>query len=242
MGRKAEFLMTQWDYVKEGGNTYPVQPGDIWEVGKHVIMCGDLERGDGNHLLSRAGAPDLVYVDPPWNAGNARSFRTKSGLDGEQGRAVDFPLLLELIVAVAAHTKGAAFIEMGRQQIQRLHETVVMAQGKVVSEWGITYYGKKPCMLLMASWSNVPAPEDTPEGLDDEHTPKWAIERFTEKGDLVLDACTGRGLTAQTSTQLGRRFAGMELHPKRVSVTLAKLCETTGEQPHKTGILPGYGE
>ena len=55
MGRKAEFLMTNWDYAKEGGNTHPVKPGDVWQVGEHLVCCGDLEHGDANEFLSRAG-------------------------------------------------------------------------------------------------------------------------------------------------------------------------------------------
>ena len=75
--------MASWTYASSGGEEYPVQDGDLWTAGPHRIACGDLERGDALDLLHNLKAlPDIVYTDPPWNAGNAASFRrrTKSSI------------------------------------------------------------------------------------------------------------------------------------------------------------------
>ena len=73
-------------------------------------------------------------------------------------------------------------------------------------------------------------------GMDDEHTPGIAIEHSSEEGDWVFDPCTGLGCTARHAQRLGRRFLGLELHPRRLANTLAQLI-IDGDEPHKIGTL-----
>ena len=70
-------------------------------------------------------------------------------------------------------------------------------------------------------------------GLDDEETPFIAIKESTKDGDIVLDCCTGRGLTFVASVKNNRKFIGTELSPNRVSVSLRKIKDITGQEPTK---------
>jgi DNA modification methylase len=48
--------------------TIPVtQPGDVWGLGRHRIMCGDSTRIDQAHVLMGGGVADMVFTDPPYN-------------------------------------------------------------------------------------------------------------------------------------------------------------------------------
>ena len=43
------------------------QPGDIWQIGSHRLICGDaLEADTYDRLMDGAGA-DMVFTDPPYN-------------------------------------------------------------------------------------------------------------------------------------------------------------------------------
>ena len=101
--------MSPWHYASTGGLNYPVQPGDVWRAGPHVIACGDLEAGDGLRLVDKFGAPDLVYSDPPWNDGNAGAFRTKAGTP----RQVNFTAFLDQLLTVVRMARRDVFLEMG---------------------------------------------------------------------------------------------------------------------------------
>jgi DNA modification methylase len=51
-------------------STEPVtQPGDVWLLGKHRVMCGDSSDPLSLERLMTGRQPDLVFTDPPYNIG-----------------------------------------------------------------------------------------------------------------------------------------------------------------------------
>jgi hypothetical protein len=213
-------MPVRWTYDGSGGTRYPVEPGQVWQAGRHRLICGDLQTGAAFDLMTRF-KPDLVYTDPPWNAGNAASFRTKAQMPGK----VDFPAFLHHLVVAINCVRRYAFIEMGRQNAELLERMIVFSGGTVLARWPITYYRHNPCELFCASWTGQPRPECDLKGLDDDVTPFYALEAVRKPGDLVFDPCTGRGLTARTAEKLGLTFLGLELSPWRMSAALSSLAD-----------------
>lgn len=213
--------MTDWSYG-DAGDRFKVVPGSRWQVGPHQVVCNDLE--DNPQPFGASFQPDMTYTDPPWNQGNAKSFRTKNG---QKDRAVDFPTFLRALLTAVKTTRGDVFIEMGKAETPNLTTLVNEAGGRVLQQWGITYYRKHPCVLLRTQFGaglRVPPMPDV-SGMDDDHTPAAAIACSTVEGNIVFDPCTGRGLTAVTSDKLGRVFRGSELNPRRLAVTIDKLVK-----------------
>lgn len=59
--------MTEDDAVPEVQAEAISQPGDIWNLGDHVLMCGDSTEPDQvKILLGAAGLADMVFTDPPY--------------------------------------------------------------------------------------------------------------------------------------------------------------------------------
>lgn len=224
-------MTEQWKYG-DAGDRWPVQVGDIWKAGPHILACGDLERGAADELLDRFGEPDLTYTDPPWNAGNARAFRTKAGV----GRPVDFDHLLVCILRAAARTKRSVFMETGMKQRDQLirHAEEAGAQVKAIST--ITYYRKRPCLLFQLDWTGKEPVVEGLSGMDDDDTPGAGLGALKREGDLVFDPCLGRGLTVRTTHGIGLRFLGSELHPRRMACALDWLAEQ-GMTPEKLDSL-----
>lgn len=225
--------MVEWRYG-DAGDRWPVAPGEVWRAGPHLMACGDIEQPESIVWINGSPAPAMVYVDPPWGAGNARSFRTKAGV----GRPVDFDTFLGHLFDAVSRTTGPIFMEMGNAHTSRL---VLAAQQRglsILDHWAITYYGKHPCSLFaFVKRDSLLTPRAGFTGLDDEETPAAAISLYSQRGDLVLDPCTGRGLTALSADAHGRRFLGLELHPRRLAVTLDALHHQSGHQPERAGNL-----
>lgn len=236
--------MTDWNKAYgPDANAYPVQPGEVWTVGPHSLACLDLEDPTRSaawmDLVVRQGRCAMGFSDPPWNAGNARSFRTKAQADGDKGRAVDFSGLMNRVLtalAWAVSPGGPVWIEMGNAQAAEVR--AMLAQSwPLTEEWPVTYYGSKPCTLLRGATGGPSVGADGPAGVNDMLLPAFAIARDSLPGDRVYDPCTGRGLTAVSAAAAGRVFWGSELNPRRLSVTLAKLHRVTGAAPARVAVL-----
>jgi hypothetical protein len=221
-------------YEKDGGLNYPVLPGDIWVAGAAILICGDLARVDVQELCRRFGRPALVYCDPPWNAGNATTFRRKAGLDD----TANYPALMAGVVQVAAQATAGAVIEMGVRQADEVAEMLTAAMDVEVAQVAGTYYRRHPMVYLVALYNSVRR-RDTArllEGVDDEDAPRLTLTRAIAAGGLIVDPYFGRGLTPVTARATGHPFWGVELNPYRMSVTLRKLTDT-GLRPEKRGEL-----
>ena len=52
------------------------RPGDLWQLGKHRLLCADATRAESFDLLLKRADAHLVFTDPPYNL----AIRTVSGL------------------------------------------------------------------------------------------------------------------------------------------------------------------
>jgi DNA modification methylase len=73
-------------YVESTGNTDPdevpavqdeavTQPGDVWVLGRHRIMCGDSTDAGSVALLMGGAMGDLCFTSPPYNLGKSVGLR-----------------------------------------------------------------------------------------------------------------------------------------------------------------------
>jgi hypothetical protein len=236
MGRDADLLMSvvpeRWLYRRDGGDRWPVQPGEVWGVGRHRMVCGDLAGVAGERLLALVERPCRVYVDPPWNLGNINSFRTKAGVPHTRE---PFVVFLEAFARYLARIEPViAFVEMGRQNQPQLHRYLQDAGLSVIDCWQTTYYHRHPATLTACSPlpAIVPALADL-TGMDDDDTPLECLSMM--EGGMVVDPCAGRGLTAVVADGLGLPFLGLELSPARTSATLTRLSRLTSFEPERIG-------
>lgn len=54
------------------------QPGDVWLLGKHRLMCGDSTNTDNVQRLLDGGLPHLMVTDPPYGVEYDADWRNKS--------------------------------------------------------------------------------------------------------------------------------------------------------------------
>jgi hypothetical protein len=206
-----------WEYGAEGA-AYPVQPGEQWQVGDHLFICGSLFE------VGLPQKPYLVYADPPWNQGNLSSFHTKAGLPRPAHTWLD---VYRRIIELAA---GApCFIEGGRAQAEQVAD--ICLGEPCYAAWPITYYRKHPAVLHYCGPNLDPMMDLA--GLDDDDTPKMVFASYPAGEADVLDPCSGRGVTSRAAQAAGWPSVNIELHPRRISAALARLTAITGDQPRR---------
>lgn len=55
------------DQVPEAGAVQVSKPGDIWELGRHRLMCADARERDNVVAIMGGDEADIIFTDPPYN-------------------------------------------------------------------------------------------------------------------------------------------------------------------------------
>lgn len=229
----------RWTYG-EAWEKYPVEPGQVWAIGPHRVMAGDLELGDALAFLAHpeVPTPGLGYADPPWTPSNASGFRTKAGAESKADWS-----LLQRRVAEAMLVPALSFCEMGLTTTEDFVATVKKAGGNVYSVQQINDPPNRFTCNLVALGYEPQVPIGSlrhltkPRALTGLETPGWAIQNYSQPRGVVYDCCLGRGLTAVTAHDLGRVCIGTELNPRRLAVAIAKLVDAGAGEPTVVGSI-----
>jgi hypothetical protein len=198
-----------WDY----GGAYKAidMTGEIaLPNGSIVEVCDWTER-----LPEFMRLADTLFVDPPWNGGNVRSFYTKADLDcGPVDFAAFSASLWQRIGEIAPAT---LFVEMGKENLGRYLEQANVRY-KYVTFYNSTYYGKREnkCYVIHATHDRRTRRHKDLEDMDEARIIEWVCANHPY--EVIGDLCMGRGLVGRHAYQNGRRFVGTELNHKRLAV------------------------
>lgn len=75
MVSKAELLQEKWQ----------VQPGDLYQIGNHRLLCGDCSSQDNWQRLLGGALADMVWCDPPYNVAYDAAQRKRNKLHASRG-------------------------------------------------------------------------------------------------------------------------------------------------------------
>lgn len=204
----------RWRYG-DAWERFPIEPGQVWGVGDSRVAIHDVFDPLPGFML----AAELLYVDPPWNAGNINAFYTKAGLSHIYRRyehfvAVFFERIREINPRVC-------YLEMGRQHADWIYSLLPFPHRQ---RWPVTYYRTQPCWLFRGSLDG-PVDHDF-TGIDEARIP--AIVARLEPAGVIGDLCMGRGLTGLAAYRAGKTFVGTELNARRLACLLAAIAKLGG--------------
>lgn len=212
-------------------------PGEAIHIGAHWLACGDLMDDTVYALIRLSGAPDIVYVDPPYTRAWLHRFYAMATVQAPPAPE-HFWQRLWTLAQVAQH---GAFIEMGLQHVDDLTYAlqVALPHWSLCHVWSITYggRGKNHAALLYAhAHGATPCYAHLPlTGIDDMETPRHIL-RALPKDTTVLDYCLGLGGTLRAAILESRRCLGMELNQDRLRRAL-RYATAAKLQVHAQGPL-----
>ena len=111
------------------------QPGDLWVLGEHRLLCGDatvmadVERVLGGQLA------DMTFTDPPYNVDYANSPKDKLRgkhrpiLNDDLGSGFE-AFLQDACTNILSVTKGAVYVCMSSSELHTLQRAFTAAGGK----------------------------------------------------------------------------------------------------------------
>lgn len=233
-----------------------VEPGDIWTVGRHRLMCGDATKAEDVQKLMDGSRANLIVTDPPYGV----SFKSSSGLTIQNDSMKNEEFYAFLLSAFKnmsdvlekggaayvfhADTEGLnfrrAFIDAGFHLAGCciwVKDSLVL--GRSDYQWqhepvlyGFLQNGKHPWYSdrkQTTIWNYA-----KPKRNANHPTSKpldllaYPIGNSTQENAVVIDTFGGSGSTMMACEQTGRICRMMELDPKYASVILRRFVDDFG--------------
>jgi DNA modification methylase len=236
------------------------KPGDIYQLGRHWLMCGDSTKPENVEQLMDGRKADLFLTDPPYNVDY--EGKTKDSLRIQNDSMADEVFRKFLVDAFSAADsimkQGAVFYiwhadSEGYNFRGACHELdwkvrqcliwnkCCMVMGRQDYQWKHEpcLYGWKPgASHLWASdrTQTTVLNFDKPSRNKEHPTMKpialfdYQIQNNTKSEDIVLDTFAGSGTTIIACEQNGRSACCMELDPKYIDVIIDRWEKFTGEK------------
>lgn len=239
-----------------------MKAGEVWQLGRHRLMCGDsTDKADVLKLLNGARA-DMVFTDPPYGV-NVEGGKNNNTIAGDLTQTA-IPFSFEICTEVATKENARFYFCGGEaniglyfklferylRQMPKLlvwvKENQVLSHNNYHKQYELIFFGYKKGggNLWFSSREMQDASDVWNVSRDPSKTyvhptqkpvelPARAIRNSSKKGDIVFEPFSGSGSTMLACEQLERTCYAMEIDPVYCEATLRRWERLTGEKAEK---------
>jgi DNA modification methylase len=234
------------------------EKGQLYKLGRHVLMCGDSTSEEDVKRLMDGADVDMWITDPPYNVDYTGKTKNALKIDNDEMSDTDFRQFLVKAYASADSVmrKGAVFYIWHADSEGHNFRGACMDVGWIVRQCLIwvkqvmvmgrqDYHWKhEPCLYgwkdgAAHTWSTdrkqtTVLEFDRPMRNEQHPTMKpvdlitYQIKNNTKPGDKVLDSFGGSGTTMLACEKTGRACYMMEFDPKYCDVIVKRYAECVG--------------
>jgi len=229
--------------------------GDLWQLGKHRLACGDAtDPATVSRLLGHA-RPRLMVTDPPYGVGYEPEWREKLGvraigkvLNDHRANWRDAWALFPGDIVYCWHAGvHASAVEASLAAAGfRVRSQIIWDKGRLIISRGHYHWRHEPCWyavrkLKTANWrgdrKQVTVWQIPHRRSDTGHSTQKPVEcmrrpilNHTLQGDAVYDPFVGSGTTIIAAEMTGRRCYAIELSPDCCALAIARWEQHTGRK------------
>lgn len=245
------------DYEVELPDEPRSKRGDIWQLGRHRLMCGDSTMLDDVQKLADGEKVDLFLTDPPYNVnyeGTAGKIQNDSMKDDTFRQFLTDAFSNAAMVMKPgasfyiwhADSEGYNFRQACKNAGWTVRQCLIWNKNSLVLGRQDYQWKHEPCLYGWKEgaghqWHNdrkqtTVLDFDRPKKNAEHPTMKpvplfdYEIRNSSKEGDIVLDLFGGSGTTIIACEQDGRSGYLMELDPKFVDVIIDRWETFTGER------------
>ena len=237
--------------------------GDIWQLGKHRLMCGDSTKREDVERLMDGKKADMVFTDPPYNVdyGVTKNPRHKIRTiqNDKQSPEQWHDFCNDFFIILKEYNQGDIYV-WGASGPEGMKQRLWLTE--MGCHWSATIVWKKQQLVLTpANYQRMYEPcfygwfgKSSYNG-DRKQTEVWEINRplssklhptmkpielcsrgiknSSKNGMIVLDIFLGSGSTLIACEQTNRICYGMEIDPIYCDVTIKRWEQYTKQKAEK---------
>lgn len=236
------------------------KPGDIWQLGRHRLICGDATNINDIEKLMDGQKADLLLTDPPYNVSYEGGTKDKLKIMNDSMEDTAFREFLASAFETAkqcmkagaafyiwhADSEGYNFRGAVHDVGMTVRQCLIWVKNSLVLGRQDYQWKHEPCLY---GWSdggshawysdrkqttvlNFDRPTQNKEHPTMKPVPLFAylIQNSTKQDDIVLDTFAGSGTTIIACEQLDRSGYCSELDPKYCDVIVDRWEKLTGEK------------
>jgi DNA modification methylase len=228
---KAEELRAKWG----------VEPGQLWDLGDHRLLCGDSTKKEDVERVMGGDAAGAVVTDPPYGIGidgqresicknpkHNRKAHPFMGWDSERPAKSLFDglIAMEVPTAIFGGNYFADILPASRGWIywSKGQDGLTMSDGELA--WTNTTKPLRCVTVNRAALQGSQHPTQKPVAVI-----VFAINYIEPKGGPIYEPFSGSGTTIIACEQLGRKCRAIEISPGYVAVALQRWADATGKTP-----------
>lgn len=242
----------------------PVEPrsklGDVYQLGRHRLMCGDSTNLTDVEKLMGGNLADMLLTDPPYNVDYEGKTKDKLKIENDKMENDDFRQFLvdaftnaDMVMKAGAvfyiwhaDSEGYNFRGACSDAGWKVRQCLIWAKNVMVMGRQDYQWKHEPCLYGWKEgaghlWASDRKQTtiinfDKPTRNDLHPTMKpiplfdYQIKNNTKGGDIVLDLFGGSGTTIMACEQNGRNAYTMEFDPRYVDVIIDRWEQFTGEK------------
>lgn len=238
------------DRAQELRDKWGPERGQLWQVGRHRLLCGDATSADDASILLNGAKPQLMVTDPPYGVDYDPAWRARDGINknrGKMGRVAnddrtDWSEAWSLFGGDVCYVWHPSW-HVGRTQLSlesarfEIRALIVWRKDRIALSRGHYHWQHEPCWYAVrkgrtAGWIgdrsqstiwDIPARDDDGHGHGTQK-PLECMERpiRNHRGD-VYEPFVGSGTAIVAAENLGRTCYAMDIDPAYVAVTLERL-------------------
>lgn len=241
--------------VPNGGIETDIVLGDLFEIGRHRLLCGDSTQTDTFKALFGEQLADMVVTDPPYNV--AYEGKTKDALKIENDDMSDsdfYQFLYDFYTALGSYTKaggawyvwhadseGANFRKAMSDSGLLVKQCLIWVKNTMVMGRQDYQWKHEPCLYgwkegAAHNWysdrKQTTVLEFNKPNRNAEHPTMKPVELFayqignsSKNGDIVADGFGGSGTTMVACEQMGRSAYLVEFDPKYCQVIVDRMLK-----------------
>ena len=235
------------------------KPGDIYQLGRHRLMCGDSTDKETVELLMDGKKADMVFTDPPYGVSYTGGLQFKNGTVEKNNREMikndDVDIYEDVFRILSQFSNGACYVWFAgtkaatlynaAEKYGEIHALIIWVKNGGYGALNANYKQKhEPCLYwkpknaklnFCGATTETTVWEVNKDGVNEYHPTQKPIAlpaKAISNHDVetVLDLFGGSGSTLIACEQLDRTCYMMEYDPKYVDVIIKRWEEFTGRK------------